>query len=83
MPTTRVFKSGNSLAVRLPKDLAFEEGAEVEVRRQGASIILTPLRLDMAYLVERLRQHGGEQFHLRRPEFKAPRRDLLGDKVKA
>lgn len=75
MPTTKVFRSGNSLAVRLPKELSFEEGAEVEVRRQGASIVLTPLRLDMAFLIERLRVPPGGAPELKRPDFKTPKRD--------
>jgi antitoxin VapB len=40
MPKTRVFRSGNSLAVRLPKDIAFPEGAEVEITREGNAIVL-------------------------------------------
>lgn len=74
MPTTRVFKSGNSLAVRLPKEFAFDEGLEVEIRRQGASIVLTPKRLDMAFLIERLRRPVAG-LTLSRPGFKSPRRD--------
>ena len=83
MPTTRVFKSGNSLTVRLPKELSFEEGAEVDIRRQGASIVLTPVRLDMAFLVERLRQPLEAASGFRRPEFKAPRRNWPGAKPRA
>jgi antitoxin VapB len=78
MPTTRVFRSGNSLAVRLPKEFAFEEGSEVEIRRQGASIVLTPVRLDMGFLVERLRQPLSALSELRRPDFRSPRRDWPG-----
>jgi antitoxin VapB len=37
---TRVFRSGNSQAVRLPKALAFPDGAEVEVVREGNAILL-------------------------------------------
>ena len=33
---TRIFKSGNSLAVRIPKELAFEDTIqEVEIERIG------------------------------------------------
>ena len=55
MSSTRIFKSGNSLAVRLPREIAFDEGAEVVVRRQGGSLVVTPARLDMAELVARLK----------------------------
>ena len=38
---TRVFKSGNSLAVRIPKELAFVDCAQdVEVERVGNTLVL-------------------------------------------
>jgi len=41
---TRVFKSGNSLAVRIPKELAFVDCAqEVEVERVGNTLVLRPV----------------------------------------
>jgi antitoxin VapB len=77
MSITRVFKSGNSLAVRLPKELAFAEGAEVKVRREGADIIITPARLDMATLVARLRELGPPARSVRRRMIEPPKRDWL------
>jgi antitoxin VapB len=38
---TKIFKSGNSQAVRLPKEFRFNV-AEVEVTREGEAIILRP-----------------------------------------
>ena len=41
---TRIFKSGNSLAVRIPKELVFECGAQdVEVQRVGNTLVLRPV----------------------------------------
>ncbi|GAB4406930.1 MAG: hypothetical protein OHK0048_27050 [Rhodoferax sp.] len=41
---TRVFKSGHSLAVRIPKELAFADvGQEVEIERVGNALVLRPL----------------------------------------
>jgi antitoxin VapB len=41
---TRVFKSGNSLAVRIPKELAFVDSAQdVEVERVGNTLVLRPV----------------------------------------
>ena len=38
---TKVFKSGNSLAVRIPKELGFVEAAQdVEVERVGNTLVL-------------------------------------------
>lgn len=39
MATTRVFRSGNSLAVRLPKEFDFKVG-EVEILQRGDDVIL-------------------------------------------
>lgn len=44
MTTASLFKNGRNQAVRLPKGLEFEGISEVEIRREGNSIILTPLR---------------------------------------
>ena len=41
---TRVFKSGNSLAVRIPKEMAFAEAVqEVEIERVGDTLVMRPL----------------------------------------
>lgn len=41
---TRVFKSGNSLAVRIPKELAATlASADVEIERVGDTLVLRPL----------------------------------------
>ena len=41
---TRVFKSGNSLAVRIPKELAIAEASqEVEIERVGNTLVVRPL----------------------------------------
>ncbi len=49
MQTARVFWSGRSQAVRLPKEYRFE-GKEVRIRQHGASIILEPIPADWAWL---------------------------------
>lgn len=42
---TRVFKSGNSLAVRIPKELNFGEPMQdVEIERQGEVLIVRPVQ---------------------------------------
>ena len=39
-----VFKSNRSQAVRIPKEFAFAEGVgQVYVRREGTSLVLTPV----------------------------------------
>lgn len=45
MMTAKVFKNGNSQAVRLPKELRFgPETHEVSIRREGEALILEPLQ---------------------------------------
>lgn len=44
MQLTRIFKSGNSLAVRIPKELAFlDPSQDVEIERVGNTLVLRPL----------------------------------------
>lgn len=43
MKTARVFKSGNSQAIRLPKEFQLDV-REVEIFRQNGDLVLRPLR---------------------------------------
>jgi antitoxin VapB len=49
MDTAKIFWSGRSQAVRLPKDYRFE-GAEVRIRRHGNAVILEPVAEDWDWL---------------------------------
>lgn len=49
METAKVFWSGRSQAVRLPKEFRFE-GDEVRISRHGAAVILEPIPIDWAWL---------------------------------
>jgi len=43
---TRVFKSGNSLAMRIPKELGFVDDAQdVEVERVGNTLVVRPVAI--------------------------------------
>ena len=44
MRTASLFKNGKNQAVRLPKEFEFKNASEVEVVKDGESIILTPKR---------------------------------------
>lgn len=44
MKTAKVFRHGNSQAVRLPKEFRFEDD-EVVVRRSGAGVLLLPKKI--------------------------------------
>src|SRR5438552_579999 len=48
-----IFRNGRNQAVRLPQDLAFpQDVTEVQVRRQGDAIVLSPVRRDWASFFE-------------------------------
>ena len=54
MHMTRVFKNGNSQAVRIPADLAYERtDIEVEIERVGDELRIRPARPSLAGVLER------------------------------
>jgi antitoxin VapB len=59
MATAKVFKSGNSQAVRLPKQYRFK-GKEVEIFQRGEEVILREKRGTMARAFELLANMPGE-----------------------
>ena len=45
MPLTRAFKSGNSQAVRIPAELAYEDtSVDLTITRHGDTIVIQPAR---------------------------------------
>lgn len=79
--TARTFKSGNSEAVRLPKDIGFGIGTEVTIERRGDTLVLKPVhdpdaaRAANHDLVRRLREIGRPDDGVQpRPDFEAPDR---------
>ena len=44
MKTAKIFKHGNSQAVRLPKEFRFT-GDEVQIKRSGAGVLILPGKL--------------------------------------
>jgi antitoxin VapB len=49
METAKIFWSGRSQAVRLPKNFRFQ-GDQVRIRRHGNAVILEPVADDWAWL---------------------------------
>jgi antitoxin VapB len=44
-----IFRNGANQAVRLPQELRFPEGVkEVQIRQQGASLLISPIKPDWA-----------------------------------
>ena len=53
MPTTRVFKNGNSQAVRIPAELAYERNMDVEIERVGDELRIRPARRSLAGVLKK------------------------------
>ncbi|OHC64457.1 MAG: virulence protein [Rhodocyclales bacterium RIFCSPLOWO2_02_FULL_63_24] len=70
MMLTRVFKSGNSLAVRIPKELAIVEASqEVEIERVGNTLVVRPVAQQTLAGI-------GEIFAMFSPDFMAEGREF-------
>jgi antitoxin VapB len=52
---TRTFRSGNSEAVRLPREVAYGEDVELVIARAGDVITIYPARLTIPAMIDRLR----------------------------
>ncbi|MDW3684179.1 type II toxin-antitoxin system VapB family antitoxin [Cupriavidus sp. CV2] len=50
MRTVSIFKNNANQAVRIPKDMQFEGVTELEIRREGDTILLRPVRPTWASL---------------------------------
>ncbi|MDY0313206.1 MAG: type II toxin-antitoxin system VapB family antitoxin [Desulfobacterales bacterium] len=59
MKTARVFKSGNSQAIRLPKEFQLDVG-EVQIFRQNGDLVLRPLRRNWEAYFERGRRFSDD-----------------------
>lgn len=77
---TRTFKSGNSEAVRIPKDMAFGEGVELVIVRSGDTITLYPAekrRLSLEEMFDALNKLPAPGEIQERDKIEFPERDGL------
>lgn len=73
MHTTRAFKNGNSQAVRIPVDLAFERtDIDLEIERVGSELRIRPARRSLSGVLTKFAQFS--------PDFMA---DGRGDQEQA
>ena len=61
MATAKIFQSGNSQAVRLPKEFRFRS-TEVEITRRGDDVVLREKPRNLGYIVDLLKQLPDEMF---------------------
>ena len=52
MRTVSIFKNGKNQAIRLPNDMAYDGGGELEITRVGDTITLRPVRPSWTSLAE-------------------------------
>jgi len=61
MLTTRVFRNGNSQAVRIPADLAYERtDMDLEIERVGDEIRIRPTRRSLAGVLSKFARFSPE-----------------------
>ncbi len=73
---SKVFKSGNSQAVRIPKEIAYNEDIEVVIERRGDTITIRPKKTKISpqEMVRRLKELPVPKRMAKRPPFIAPKR---------
>ncbi|MHB8530101.1 MAG: antitoxin [Caulobacteraceae bacterium] len=61
MPTvkSRTFRSGNSQAIRLPKDVAYPDGTELTIVRSGEVMTIYPAKRPIKEMIETLLAMSG------------------------
>lgn len=78
MHTTRVFKNGNSQAVRIPADLAYERtDIELEVERIGDELRIRPARRSLAGVLSKFARFSHEFMAEGRDDQEQAERDAL------
>ena len=78
MHTTRAFKNGNSQAVRIPADLAYERtDIELEIERQGDEIRIRPARRSLSGVLVKFAQFSPDFLAEGRGDHRQTGRDAL------
>jgi antitoxin VapB len=55
MPKTRLFKNGNSQAIRIPAEIAYPDtDADLEIEREGDELRIHPVRRSLAEALRHL-----------------------------
>jgi antitoxin VapB len=78
MITTKPFRSGNSEAIRLPKNMAFGPDTEVEISKHGDIVTIRPKpKQSIKQMIANLRALPKPDYVQDREPFEAPERDGL------
>lgn len=75
---TKVFQSGNSQAVRIPKELQFERiDLEYEIERQGDALLIRPASASLSNALDLFAAFTDDFMAEGRPEQGSQQRDTL------
>ena len=74
---TRTFRSGNSEALRLPRDVAFGENVELVIVRSGDVMTIYPAATSIPAMIKRLRSLPAPPTIEKRDEEELPERPSL------
>lgn len=75
---TRVFQSGNSQAVRIPKEIQFDRlDIEYEIERQGETLMIRPVSAPLTDVLERFAAFSEDFMAEGRPEQGTQQRETL------
>jgi antitoxin VapB len=78
MGTTRIFKSGNSQAVRIPVDIAYDRNdIELEIERIGDEIRIRPVAKRLINVLDKFSQFSPSFMSEGRDESEESERDQL------
>jgi antitoxin VapB len=74
---SRTFRSGNSEAIRLPRDVAFGENVELVIVRSGDVMTIYPAAMSIPAMIKRLRSLPAPPTIERRDDEELPERARL------
>ncbi len=74
---SRTFRSGNSEAIRLPRDVAFGQDVELVIVRSGDVMTIYPATLSVPAMIDRLRSLPAPPSIERRDDEELPERARL------
>lgn len=78
MRTTKAFRNGNSQAVRIPADLAYERSdVELEIERVGDELRIRPVRRPLTGVLEKFAKFGPDFMSVGRGDDEQAEREAL------
>lgn len=78
MHTTRAFKNGNSQAVRIPADLAYDRtDIDLEIEREGDELRIRPARRTLAGVLDKFAEFSSDFMAAERDDQEQAEREAL------